>query len=78
MLASANGPISGHPEGINRPAYWDALKAQLAAKGIRVVALDQPTSCMMAAKINDEFTGRKFETINGIAARHARRVRLPR
>src|SRR6185437_5702554 len=29
---------------------WEALKAQLAAKRIRVVALDLPTSWMMATK----------------------------
>jgi DNA invertase Pin-like site-specific DNA recombinase len=45
---------------------WDALKAQLAAKRIRVVALDLPTSWTMAAKVNDEFTGRMFEAINGM------------
>src|ERR1700688_2593868 len=33
---------------------------------IRVVALDLPTSCMMAAKATDEFTGRMFEAINGM------------
>ena len=44
---------------------WEALKAQLASKHIRVVALDLPTSWMMAAKA-DEFTGRMFEAINGM------------
>jgi Resolvase, N terminal domain len=33
-------------------ADWNALKAQLAAKRIRVVALDLPTSWLMAAKVN--------------------------
>lgn len=47
-------------------ADWDTLKAQLAAKRIRVVALDLPTSWMMAAKVADEFTGRMFEAINGM------------
>jgi DNA invertase Pin-like site-specific DNA recombinase len=46
-------------------ADWEALKAQLASKHIRVVALDLPTSWMMAAKA-DEFTGRMFEAINGM------------
>jgi DNA invertase Pin-like site-specific DNA recombinase len=46
-------------------ADWEALKAQLASKHIRVVALDLPTSWMMAAKA-DEFTDRMFEAINGM------------
>lgn len=45
---------------------WERLKAQLAAKRIRVVALDLPTSWTMAAKAGDEFTGRMFEAINGM------------
>lgn len=45
---------------------WEALKAQLAAKHIRVVALDLPTSWTMAAKAADEFTGRMFEAINAM------------
>ena len=45
---------------------WEALKAQLAAKRIRVVALDLPTSWMMATANRDEFTGRMFEAINGM------------
>jgi hypothetical protein len=47
-------------------ADWEALKAELSAKHIRVVALDLPTSWMMAAKVGDEFTGRMFEAINGM------------
>jgi DNA invertase Pin-like site-specific DNA recombinase len=45
---------------------WEKLKAELAAKHIRVVALDLPTSWMMAARAGDEFTGRMFEAINGM------------
>jgi DNA invertase Pin-like site-specific DNA recombinase len=45
---------------------WEALKAQLAAKHIRVVALDLPTSWTMAAKATDEFTSRMFEAINSM------------
>jgi DNA invertase Pin-like site-specific DNA recombinase len=45
---------------------WENLKAQLAAKRIRVVALDLPTSWEMAAKAGDEFTGRMFEAINAM------------
>jgi DNA invertase Pin-like site-specific DNA recombinase len=41
------------------------LKAELQAKHIRVVALDLPTSWLMAAKA-DEFTGRMFEAINSM------------
>jgi DNA invertase Pin-like site-specific DNA recombinase len=39
-------------------ADWKTLKAQLAAKHIRVVALDLPTSWTMAAKVADDFTAR--------------------
>jgi DNA invertase Pin-like site-specific DNA recombinase len=45
---------------------WEALKAELNAKHVRVVALDLPTSWLMAAKAGDEFTGRMFEAINGM------------
>jgi DNA invertase Pin-like site-specific DNA recombinase len=45
---------------------WEALKAELTAKRLRVVALDLPTSWLMAAKAADEFTGRMFEAINGM------------
>ena len=47
-------------------ADWETLKAELTAKHVRVVALDLPTSWMMAAKIGDDFTGRMFEAINGM------------
>jgi len=47
-------------------ADWEALKAELAAKRIRVVALDLPTSWTMASRIGEEFTGRMFEAINGM------------
>jgi DNA invertase Pin-like site-specific DNA recombinase len=45
---------------------WERLKAELAARKVRVVALDLPTSWMMATKTGDEFTGRMFEAINGM------------
>jgi len=45
---------------------WETLKAQLAAKRVRVVALDLPTSWTMAVKVTDEFTGRMFEAINNM------------
>jgi DNA invertase Pin-like site-specific DNA recombinase len=44
---------------------WEKLKAELQAKHIRVVALDLPTSWLMATKA-DEFTGRMFEAINSM------------
>ena len=45
---------------------WERLKADLTARRVRVVALDLPTSWMMATKLSDEFTGRMFEAINGM------------
>lgn len=44
---------------------WDALKVALSAKQIKVVALDLPTSWIMAAPA-DEFTSRMFSAINGM------------
>lgn len=45
---------------------WQKLKAELATRHVRVVALDLPTSWLMAAKAGDEFTGRMFAAINGM------------
>jgi DNA invertase Pin-like site-specific DNA recombinase len=46
---------------------WEALKAQLAARKVRVVALDLPTSWIMATTGKpDDFTGRMFDAINGM------------
>ncbi len=45
---------------------WDKLKAELAARQMRVVALDLPTSWMMATAGADAFTARMFEAINGM------------
>jgi DNA invertase Pin-like site-specific DNA recombinase len=47
-------------------ADWERLKVELTARHIRVVALDLPTSWMMAAKAGDEFTSRMFEAINAM------------
>jgi DNA invertase Pin-like site-specific DNA recombinase len=47
-------------------ADWEKLKAELIARRVRVVALDLPTSWMMATANTDEFTGRMFEAINGM------------
>ena len=42
------------------------LKAKLAAKRIRVFALDLPTSWLMATSKRDDFTGRMFAAINAM------------
>jgi DNA invertase Pin-like site-specific DNA recombinase len=47
-------------------ADWDRLKAELAARKVRVVALDLPTSWTMATGKTDAFTARMFEAINGM------------
>jgi len=47
-------------------ADWEKLKAELTARRVRVVALDLPTSWMMATSNADEFTSRMFEAINGM------------
>jgi DNA invertase Pin-like site-specific DNA recombinase len=44
---------------------WRKLRAELDVKQIRVVALDLPTSWMLADR-GDEFTGRVFAAINGM------------
>lgn len=45
---------------------WEKLKAEIAARRVRVVALDLPTSWMMATDKPDDFTARMFEAINGM------------
>lgn len=47
-------------------ADWESLKAELSRKRIRVVALDLPTSWIMASAKTDEFTGRMFDAINSM------------
>ena len=44
---------------------WRKLRAELDAKQIRVVALDLPTSWLLAAQA-DNFTGRMFGAINAM------------
>lgn len=44
---------------------WERLKAEIAAKRVRIVALDLPTSCSMAVQA-DEFTARMLEAVNGM------------
>jgi len=45
---------------------WNWPTWPSAARRIRVVALDLPTSWVMAGRIGDDFTGRVFEAINGM------------
>lgn len=45
---------------------WERLKAEIATRQIRVVALDLPTSWMMATAQADDFTSRMFQAINGM------------
>ncbi|MDZ5448264.1 recombinase family protein [Labrys sp. ZIDIC5] len=45
---------------------WQRLKEELTARRVRVVALDLPTSWMMATTKADDFTSRMFEAINGM------------
>src|ERR687898_1929442 len=49
-----------------RASDWEKLKAELAARHVRVVALDLPTSWMMATAKADDFTARMFDAINGM------------
>jgi DNA invertase Pin-like site-specific DNA recombinase len=44
---------------------WKRLRTQIDAKGVRVVALDLPTSWMMASG-DDEFTGRMLAAVNSM------------
>lgn len=46
-------------------ADWQRLRADLDARQVRVVALDLPTSWMLAAPA-DEFTARMFAAVNGM------------
>src|SRR3954453_2299961 len=45
---------------------WEKLRAELGARHIRVVALDLPTSWMMATAKADDFTARMFDAINSM------------
>jgi DNA invertase Pin-like site-specific DNA recombinase len=47
-------------------ADWERLKVELAARRVRVVALDLPTSWMMLNPKTDDFTSRMFDAINGM------------
>ena len=45
---------------------WEALKAIITEKGIRVVALDLPTSHQLMKTRGDEFTERMLSAVNGM------------
>lgn len=45
---------------------WKSLRAEIEAKGVRIVALDLPTSWSLAHPHTDEFTQRMFQAINGM------------
>ncbi|NBN77305.1 recombinase family protein [Microvirga tunisiensis] len=46
---------------------WNRLKAEISARGVKVVALDLPTSWTLAsATATDEFSSRMAEAINGM------------
>lgn len=47
-------------------ADWERLKALIAQRDIRIVALDLPTSWTMARSDADQFTSRMFAAINGM------------
>ncbi|MBR0939035.1 recombinase family protein [Bradyrhizobium jicamae] len=47
-------------------ADWQRLKGEIVARGIRVVALDLPTSWTMATGKVDEITARVFDAINAM------------
>lgn len=53
---------------------WNKLKQALSAKQIKLVALDLPTSWIMAGQA-DEFTNRMFEAINGVMLDMSARLR---
>lgn len=47
-------------------ADWERLKAETAAKRVRVVALDLPTSHQLIQTGGDDFTARMLDAINGM------------
>lgn len=47
-------------------ADWERLKAEIAAKRVRVVALDLPTSHQLMQPGADEFNARMLDAINGM------------
>ncbi|EIM73764.1 resolvase [Nitratireductor aquibiodomus RA22] len=47
-------------------ADWEKLKAEIASKRVRVVALDLPTSHQLIKPGADEFSARMLDAINGM------------
>ncbi|MBJ7577467.1 recombinase family protein [Devosia sp. MC532] len=47
-------------------ADWGRLRAEIAERKVRVVALDLPTSWQLAIENADDFTSRMAEAINGM------------
>ena len=47
-------------------ADWERLKAEIASRRVKVVALDLPTSHMLAKVSPDDFTARMLEAVNGM------------
>ncbi|NMA98364.1 MAG: recombinase family protein [Phyllobacteriaceae bacterium] len=45
---------------------WEKLRSEIRRIGVRVVALDLPTSWRHAANVDDDFTARMSEAINGM------------
>lgn len=45
---------------------WGLLRAEIRRLGVRVVALDLPTSWQLATVTSDDFTARMAEAINGM------------
>ena len=45
---------------------WEKLKHEIAARKVRIVALDLPSSHAMATSNQDEFTGRMLEAVNAM------------
>lgn len=47
-------------------ADWERLKDEIRQRRVRVVALDLPTSHMLASAGGDDFTARMLEALNGM------------
>ncbi len=47
-------------------ADWEALKAEIKAKHVKVVALDLPTSWMLATADKDDIHSRILDAVNGM------------
>src|SRR3954451_1008390 len=45
---------------------WEKLRTEMAARHVRVVSLDLPTSWAMVTGNGDDFTARMFDAINGM------------